>query len=151
MGTTTFTGPVKAGDVLNTTGTTAGSVKNVGFCVMAQSYALTQATTTTATATTICIPANSHILSISFAATVAFTGTDTLSVGTTSAANELVAATSVSAIGILALSPGTDATRTAKWIDVGTTDVIIYVDSGSTGNGVGVLTVTYVQAEDLTA
>jgi len=151
MGTTTFTGPVKAGDVLDTTGSTAGLVKNVGFCVMAQSYALTQAATATATATTICIPANSHILSISFAATVAFTSTDTLSVGTSATATELVAATSVSAIGILALTPGTDATRTAKWIDVGVDDVIIYVDSGSTGSGVGVLTVTYVQAENLTA
>jgi hypothetical protein len=151
MGTTTFTGPVKAGNVLNTTGTAAGTVKNVGFCVMAQSYAVTQAATATATATTICLPANSHVLSISFAATVAFTGTDTISVGTTSAANQLVAATSISAIGITALSPGTDATRTAAWIDVGATDVILYVDSGSTGNGVGVLTVTYVQAENLTA
>ena len=151
MGTTTFTGPVKAGDVLNTTGSTAGTVKNVGFCVMAQSYAVTQAATATATATTICLPANSHVLSIDFAATVAFTGTDTLSVGTTSAANQLVAATSIAAIGITALSPGTDATRTAAWIDVGATDVILYVDSGSTGNGVGVLTVTYVQAENLTA
>jgi hypothetical protein len=151
MGTTTFTGPVKAGDVLNTTGSTAGTVKNVGFCVMAQSYAVTQAATATATATTICIPANSHILSIDFAATVAFTSTDTLSVGTSATATELVAATSITAIGILALTPGTDATRTAKWIDVGVDDVIIYVDSGSTGSGVGVLTVTYVQAENLTA
>ena len=151
MGTTTFTGPVKAGNVLNTTGTAAGTVKNVGFCVMAQSYAVTQAATATAVATTICLPANSHVLSISFAATVAFTGTDTISVGTTSAANQLVAATSIAAIGITALSPGTDATRTAAWIDVGATDVILYVDSGSTGNGVGVLTVTYVQAENLTA
>ena len=30
MGTTTFTGPVRAGDVIDTTGTTAGTVKNVG-------------------------------------------------------------------------------------------------------------------------
>ena len=151
MGTTTFTGPVKAGDVVNTTGTTPGTVKNVGFCVMAQSVALTQAASATAYKTTIVIPANSHILSIDVAATVAWSGTDTLSVGTTTSANELVAATSIAAVGLLALTPGTDATRTAKWIDVGATDVIIYVDSGSTGNGVGVLTVVYVQAENLTA
>ena len=151
MGTTTFTGPIKAGDVLNTSGATAGLIRNVGSCVMSQSSALTQASTATATATLICLPANSHILSIDVAATVAWSGTDTLSVGTTTAANQLVAATSVSAVGILALSPGTDATRTAKWIDVGTDDVIIYVDSGSAGDGVGVLTITYVQAENLTA
>jgi hypothetical protein len=151
MGTTTFTGPIKAGDVLNTTGTTAGTVKNVGFCVMAQSAVITQAASATAYKTSIVIPANSHVLSISVAATAAWSATDTLSVGTTTSANELVAATSISAVGLTALTPGTDATRTAKWIDVGTTDVIIYVDSGSTGTGAGVITVTYVQAENLTA
>ena len=151
MGTTTFTGPIKAGDVLNTTGTTAGTVKNVGFCVMAQSAVITQAASATAYQTSIVIPANSHVISIGVAATAAWSATDTLSVGTTTSANELVAATSISAVGLTALTPGTDATRTAKWIDVGTTDVIIYVDSGSTGTGAGVLTVVYVQAENLTA
>ena len=151
MGTTTFTGPIKAGDVLNTTGTTAGTVKNVGFCVMAQSAVITQAASATAYQTSIVIPANSHVISIGVAATAAWSATDTLSVGTTTSANELVAATSISAVGLTALTPGTDATRTAKWIDVGTTDVIIYVDSGSTGTGAGVLTVVYDQAENLTA
>ena len=67
MSITTFTGPIKAGDVLNTTGTTAGTIKNVGFAEMAQTVAITQATThTTALATTIVIPANSHITSIQF-------------------------------------------------------------------------------------
>ena len=37
-GTTTFSGPIKAGTILNTTGTTLGdNVKNVGQVVMAQS------------------------------------------------------------------------------------------------------------------
>jgi len=44
MGTTTFTGPIKAGDILNTSGTTLGDdVANVGFVVMAQSAPVTQA------------------------------------------------------------------------------------------------------------
>ena len=49
MGTTTFTGPVKAGGVLNTTGTAVGSIKNVGTLVAAQSAAVTQSTTAAAT------------------------------------------------------------------------------------------------------
>jgi len=61
MGTTTFTGPIKAGDILNTSGTTVGSdVANVGYVVMAQTSAVTQASS----ATTIVIPAGSQILEI---------------------------------------------------------------------------------------
>ena len=51
MGTTTFTGPIKAGNVLQSdgTGNLAGvggynGTANVGFAVMAQSQAITQAT-----------------------------------------------------------------------------------------------------------
>lgn len=152
MGTTTFTGPIKAGDVLNTTGTAAGSVKNVGFVEMAQSVAITQAGTATAYKTAICIPANSHIVAIDVLATAAWDGVaSTISVGTTTAANQLVSAGDLAAIGLAKLTPGTDATRTAKWIDVGTSDVIIYALSANTGAGVGVLTVRYIQAENLTA
>lgn len=152
MGTTTFTGPIKAGDVLDTTGSTAGSLKNVGTVVTAQSAAITQAGTATAAATTIVIPANSHIVAIDFLATVAWDGVaTTLNVGTTSAANQLVVGADLAAVGLTAATPGTDATRTAKWIDVGTSDVQIWVDSTNTGAGVGVITVSYIQAENLTA
>ena len=48
MGTTTFSGPIKAGTIKETTGTTLGSdVKNTGQVVMAQSQAITQADGTT--------------------------------------------------------------------------------------------------------
>ena len=152
MGTTTFTGPVKAGDVLNTTGTTAGSVKNVGFVEMSQSAAITQAGSATAYKTSICIPANSHIVAIDVLATAGWSGTDkTISIGTTATATELVVGGDLTAVGLARLTPGTDATRTGKWIDVGTSDVIIYALSVNTGTGVGVLNVRYIQAENLTA
>ncbi len=66
MASTTFSGPIKAGTIANTTGTTLGdNVKNVGQVVMTQSsdVALTHATTT-ATALGIIIPANSQIINI---------------------------------------------------------------------------------------
>ena len=149
MGTTTFTGPVKAGDVLNTTGTTVGSIKNVGTLVAAQSAAITQSTT--AAATSIVIPANSTIVDIELFVTTAWssaTTTYTISVGTSATATELVASTNANAVGLLALNPGTDATRTGKWIDVGADDVVIWVDSGlpDTTPGAGRLVVTYIQA-----
>ena len=152
MSIVTFTGPIKAGDVLNTTGTTAGTVKNVGFVMMAQTYSLTQAGTYSAssvgTATTIVIPANSHIVQIQMLATVAWASSGTISIGTTTAATQLVAATAISAIGITALTPGTDATRTTLWSNTGTTDVILYVLSSQNAAGTGDLIVRYIQAEN---
>ena len=149
MGTSTFTGPLKAGDVLNTTGTTAGTVKNVGFVEMSQQVAIVQSAT--AAATTICIPAYSTIAAIDVFATTAWssaTTTYTISVGTSATATELVAATNANAIGRLSLAPGTDATRTGNWISVGANDVIIYVKSGApdTTPGAGTLVVRYIQA-----
>jgi hypothetical protein len=149
MSIVTFTGPIKAGDVLNTTGTTAGTIKNVGFAVMAQAVSITQATTATALATSIVIPANSHIVNIQVLATTAWTGAaTTISIGTSATSTELVSAGSLSAIGLAALTPGTDATRTGKWTNVGTSDVIIYALSANTGSGVGDLIVRYMQAEN---
>ena len=149
MSIVTFTGPIKAGDVLNTTGTTAGTIKNVGFVVMAQAVPITQATTATALGTSIVIPANSHIVNIQMLVTTAWTGAaTTFSIGTSATSTELVVAGAGGTIGLSALAPGANATRTAKWSDVGTSDVIIYVLSANTGNGVGDLVVRYIQAEN---
>jgi hypothetical protein len=152
MGTTTFTGPIKAGNILNTSGTTVGTdVANVGFVVMAQSANIVQSTTAAQTAITI--PANSTILSIDVLVDVAWssaTTTYTLSVGTSATATELVAATNANSVGLLALNPGTNATRTGVWQNVGTSDVAIWVDSGApdTTPGEGKLIVTYIQANN---
>jgi hypothetical protein len=150
MGKTTFTGPIRAGNILNTSGTTLGQdVKNVGSVVMAQTYPITQALTATALGTTVVLPANSHILNIQMLNTVAWDGVaSTLSVGTTATATELVALTSMT-VGLVGLNPGTDATRTANWDDVGTADKRIFVKSANTGAGVGTITVRYIQAHDL--
>jgi len=149
MSIVTFTGPIKAGDVLNTTGTTAGTIKNVGFVVMAQVGSVTQAGTTSATATTIVIPANSHIVQIQMLASVAWATSGTISVGTTAATPaDLVAATAIAGAGITGLTPGTSAALTAKWSNVGTSDVILCVLSSVTGAGVGEIVVRYIQAKN---
>jgi hypothetical protein len=150
MSIVTFTGPIKAGDVLNTTGTTAGTIKNVGFVVMSQTNntTLTQAGITTATATNIVIPANSHIINIQLLVFDAFSSSGTISIGTSATATELVAATSVSAVGLLSLTPGTSKTVTQKWSNMGTTDSIVYVLSSVTGTGTFDIIVRYIQAEN---
>jgi hypothetical protein len=147
MGKTTFTGPIRAGNILNTSGTTLGqNVKNVGSVVMVQTVPVTQASTTTAQGTVIVLPANSHILNIQLLATTAWTAN--ISLGTTATATELVGATAATAVGINALTPGTDAAKTALWDDIGTTDKRVFVLSAGTGAGVGTLTVRYIQAQD---
>lgn len=146
MSITTFTGPIKAGDILNTSGSTVGTdVANVGYVVMAQTSPVFQLSSSTS----IVIPAGSQILSIGINVLVAWTGAaTTFGVGTTASATALTAAGAVDGvdIGIVAASPGTDATRAATWVDVGTTDVKIAVTSTNTGSGAGFITVTYIQA-----
>jgi hypothetical protein len=150
MGKTTFSGPIRAGNIFDTTGTTLGTnVKNVGSVVMVQTFPITQAGTATALGTNIVLPANSHILNIQMLNTVAWDGAaTTLSVGETATATELVALTAMT-VGLVGLNPGTDATRAGNWDDTGTTDVRIFVKSANTGAGVGTLTVRYIQAHDL--
>ena len=156
MGKTTFTGPVRAGNVLNTSGTTIDSnVKNVGSVVMVQTVPITQALTATALATTIVLPVNSHILNIQMLVTTVWSGTaTTFSVGTSATATELVAASGYTGsgaggtIGLIALTPGSDSTRVGNWDDT-ITGKRIWVKSDNTGTGVGTITVRYIQAHDL--
>lgn len=153
MGITTFTGPVRAGNVLNTTGTTVGSLANVGFMKMSQSSVLTQATNGSVAGlytTNIVIPANSMITAIRVYVTAAWTGAGTtFSVGISATATELAVSQAGGTIGIVNVSPGTDATRTAAWADVGSVDDRIFVLSANTGTGTGFIEVEYVQARNI--
>ena len=151
MGTSTFSGPIRAGNIANTTGTDLGTnVRNVGSVVMVQHVPITQAGTATALGTTIVLPANSHIVDVQMVVTAVWTGVaTTFNVGTSATATELVAAAAGGTIGVIALSPGTDATRTANWDDTGTADKRVFVLSTNTGTGTGTLVVRYIQAHDL--
>jgi hypothetical protein len=158
MGTTTFTGPVRAGNVLNTTGTTLGrDVANVGFVVMSQSAPVAQATNVSSAGvykTNIVIPAGSQILRITVLKTTVWNGVaTTVNVGTSATGTELAVAADndlSTTLGISSIIPGDNATRVGNWKDVGTTDVQIWMKSTNTGTGVGIMTVEYVQARDLT-
>ena len=164
MAETVFTGPIKAGNVLQSdgSGVLAGEggssgIANVGYAVMAQSQVVTQATNVGSAGvftTDIVIPAGSQILSITLLVTAAWSGADkTCGIGTTASATALTAAGAVdgSAKGIVSANPGTVDAAIANWKDVGTTDIRVKVTSVNTGTGAGVLTVTYVQSNNLTA
>lgn len=146
MATTTFSGPLRAGDIRNTTGTTLGSdVSNVGNVVLSQTANITQ---TTGLLTDIVIPANSTIIDIKIYVRTAWTGAaTTFGIGTSVSDTALTAAgaVSASAIGPVTASPGTDATRNGTWVDVGTTDIRVKIVSTNSGSGVGTVVVSYIQ------
>lgn len=158
MGATTFTGPIRAGNILDTSGTTIGTdVTNVGYVEMVQSATVNQATNISSAGvykTNIVIPANSQITSITIFKTTAWDGVaQTVNVGTSATATELAVAGDndlSTTLGLTSIIPGNNGTRTGNWIDVGTTDVQIYTKSTNTGGGVGIITVRYVQARNLT-
>jgi hypothetical protein len=156
---TTFEGPLIAGGVLHSDGTgnlagvggTTGTA-NTGYAVMAQTSVIKQATNGSVagvwTDPNLIIPAQSQILRITLMVTTAWTGSvATFGIGNTSSATAYTAAAAgtASARGIVVLSPGTNATAIGNWDNVGTSDVQIVVTSTNTGNGVGTLTVEYVQ------
>lgn len=164
MAETIFTGPIKAGNVLqsNGTGTLASAggssgTANVGFVTMAQSQVITQATNGSSAGvytTNIVIPADSQIIGIDLLVTTAWTGTaSTLGIGTTASATAFTAAGAVAGgtKGVVSATPGTVDAAIANWQDTGPIDVQVVVTSTNTGNGVGVLTVRYIQSNNLTA
>ena len=150
MGTTTFSGPIKAGTIKDTTGTTVGTdMKNVGQVLMVQSAAITQSTT--AAASGIVIPANSQIVEMSVYVTTAWDNSSTLNIGTTSTSTELATGIVVTVVEKIKLASQATITDSDAWEDIGSTDVKIFTDSSATtaDAGVATLTVTYVQNNNL--
>ena len=146
MGYTTFTGPIRAGNILNTSGITPGvDVGNVGQVVMAQSVAVAEDVNVFTTAS---IPAYSQILNIELRATVTFT--NPVSIGNTYDGTTVNDATyfadaAVVAAGITTFST-TTTTQNDNWLNIGYPDSQIVVAGGAaTGPGRGILTITYLQ------
>ena len=141
MSTSTFSGPIKAGTVRE------GASANVGFTVMTQSAAITELAANTASS--IIIPANSQITNMYVLVQTAWDGgTNTIDVGTSADPDLFCDGLAATALGnhrVTAAATGTE----ASWKDIGTSDVTIYYDSVAGGNGVGVLTVEYLQNRNL--
>ena len=148
MATTTFSGPIKAGTIKNTTGTTVGTdIKNTGQVVMAQTTAIDlSGGAISADATNMVIPANSQLVDIVFdVITAANTSTD-ISVG--QVGGSAVQYVNTYTIGTTAGRhyPTTDAGGASVWEDIGTSDVRMNVsNSAGTSSGEVRLTVLYQQ------
>ena len=153
MATTTFSGPIKAGTISNTTGTTAGTdMKNTGQVLMSQTFSFDYTVEATATDTTVVIPANSQIVSIEVNVETAFndSGSDLLEVGSSADTDLYINDVSIAAIGKIAL--GT-AALCANWKDIGSTDIVVgYIYNGANNDasaGAATVTINYLQNNNL--
>jgi len=146
MGTTTFSGPIKAGTVRE------GASKNTGFTLMAQSakivFAANGTTTTIAT-----LPANSQIFQIAVDVTTAFNAgtTNTVDLGDGSTADKFADALALGSLGrVLATS---DVSQVTNLIDIGASDVNVVATYNQTGSaadaGAATITVLYIQNNNL--
>lgn len=144
MGTTTFSGPIKSGTIKDTTGSTVGTnVKNVGFVKNAQTASWTQSTT--AADTGIVIPANSQIVEIAIYITTACDAAN-ISMGTSSTSTELFTALAAGTAANV-IHHGSDGTITDAdtWVDIGSSDLPIFIDFSAGTSGEGYVTVEYIQ------
>jgi len=150
MGQTTFSGPIKAGTIKDTTGTTVGTdVANVGSVVMAQTFVVDIIGATSNDQSVAIIPANSQIVDVILNVTTVSNdgGTAVVDVGTSADSNAFLAAVNVKALATTHGTLDTEAT------DVGTTDLQILADftagSGNGTTGAATITVLYIQNNNL--
>jgi hypothetical protein len=150
MGTTTFSGPIKAGLIAATTGTDIGvNIANTGSVVMAQSMIPNITGASQLNQRVAVIPAKSQIVDVILNVTTAGddTGAAVISVGTASDPDAFLNGINTKATGTTRGTLDTEATN------VGTTDLEVLADfTGATGDGtsgVATLTVMYIQNNNL--
>jgi len=148
MGLASHLGPWLLGTVKNTTGTTAGTLRNMGATLVAQSIPVLYTDITAATYA-FTIPAGSQIIDATFNTTVAYaTTTPTYALFVNAVAINTAANGSVfTATGIVNLLLGNNnAAGAVLCNNVGTGDAVItFTQANVTAtSGAGVLTVRYV-------
>ena len=148
MGLATHLGPWLLGTVKNTTGTTAGTLRNTGATVVSQTVAVAY-TDITAGTYAFTIPAGSQILTAQFNTTVAYaTTTPTYALFVNATAINTAANGSVfTNTGVVNLLIGNNnAAAAVLCSNVGTTDAVItFTQANVTAtSGAGFLTLTYV-------
>ena len=159
MGQTTFSGPILAGTIKHTTGTTVGdNVKNTGQVVMAQTFStgvVLDSGASAANTTTVIIPANSQVIDIVLDVVGVMVGaTCVFSMGDVAGGN----ATFLNAFSISVASgagrkyPTTEAGGALIWADTGNKDLrLTWTSTGATSNGEVRATVLYQQNNNLVA
>lgn len=147
MGFASHLGPWLLGTVKDTTGTTAGSIRNMGATAVAQFMPVAYGDTT-ANTTLAVLPAGASIQNVQFLITTAYTTTNpTLTIyvnGTAITAAITISSPAAGATGIASLAIGT--TSPDLVANVGSTDAIVSFtqSNGGGGTGAGVLSIAYI-------
>lgn len=132
MGFATHLGPWLLGTVKNTTGTTVGTIDNIGATIVSQTFKRDYTGITTAgTTDTVCVlPAGAQIVDIKIDTLTAFTGSTAanMTLGDGSTANLFWASTDITAQGRLAYTNA--ASKLVNWCGIAST-------ASPTGIGVG--------------
>ena len=141
MGSTTFSGPIKAGTISQTTGTTVGTdMKNVGQVLMAQTAAVDLSSGAIA----------ASALDIIFDSITAASGATNISIGKVGGAATAYVNTYALGTTVGLKRPTTEAGGALAWEDVGSTDVRFNVtNSAATSAGEVRVTVMYLQNNNL--
>ena len=152
MANTTFSGPILAGGIKYTTGTTVGTdIKNTGQVVMSQTFAADLSSgAIAADVTNVIIPANSQIIDIVIDQITAADTTTNYSVGDVAGGAATLLNTYASGTDAGRKYPTTQAGGALAWEDVGTTDIRLTVTSSAgTASGEVRFTVLYSQNTNL--
>ena len=152
MAQTTFSGPILAGTIKNTTGTTVGTdIKNTGQVLMAQTAAVDLSSgAIAASALDIVIPANSQLVDIVFDSITAASGATNISIGQVGGAATAYVNTFAIGTTVGLKRPTTEAGGALAWEDVGTSDVRFNVtNSAATTAGELRVTIMYLQNNNL--
>jgi hypothetical protein len=134
MGFATHLGPWLLGTVKNTTGTTAGSIRNTGCTVVSQS---TPVVFGTLTGNAFVLPAGAQVTDIKVVTTTVFSAATTalLSIGGTA----FTTTGTITNVGSVAL--GANATTPDAWLNVGATDAIVTFTLAGAGLTTGAATI----------
>jgi hypothetical protein len=148
MGLATHLGPWLLGTVKNTTGTTAGTLRNTGAATTVQTGVTT--VSDTSANTLFVLPAGAQILSFTVDITTAYAGTtgNTITLATSTG-------TTLGTVGSASTTPLSVGRATftvtnasiATYVNVGTTDVLIqatYACAGTASGGSATVTCNYV-------
>jgi len=134
MGFATHLGPWLLGTVKNTTGTTAGTIRNMGATVVAQEV---QVVFGTLTGTAFVLPAGALVTDVKVVTSTVFSAATTckLSIG----AVDFTTTGTVTSVGSVAL--GANATTPGGWLNVGSTDAIVTYTLAGTSLTTGAATI----------
>jgi hypothetical protein len=102
MGFATHLGPWLLGTVKNTTGTTSGTVRNLGATVVAQTIPITFGTLSNLTGTLGSIPAGSLILGVQIITSTVFSSATTLKI--TIGGTDVNTASTITSVGVTNVS-----------------------------------------------